>query len=93
MVHKANTRRQIDPTPNLLFYLKTSVYMLSIFTPQRMDCYANLTMPYVFPLTQFPCVECQLASIYPPISVREIVDYGARNFFFSFNGICIYCHF
>lgn len=70
IVHKANTRRQIDPTPNLLSYLKTSVYMLSIFIPQWMDCYANLTMPYVFPLTQFHCEDCQIESIYPPISVR-----------------------
>lgn len=32
ILHKANTRRQIDPTPNLS-YLKPSVYMLSIFIP------------------------------------------------------------
>lgn len=31
IVDKANASGQIDPTPNLLSYLKTSVYMLSIF--------------------------------------------------------------
>lgn len=31
IVRKANPRRQTDPTPNLLSYLKISVYMLSIF--------------------------------------------------------------
>lgn len=47
-----------------------------------MACYANLMKPCVFPLTPFHCVGCQIESIYPPISEREIVGCSVRNYCF-----------